>query len=449
MDLKTTTPTPQQAKLEKRWLGPLVTIALYFWSLIIYATYFLTMGLSPIFAIAKNQLTNRFNFKKYVDELSKKRLKADGCTLFFCSSAGEYEQAKPIIDRLKQTPSHLVVIFFFSASGYSYAYKRQEESPFFMCPPDVIWIWQKIFDQLSPGLTLIVRHELWPSFLASAWQHGQVVLINASAPIHKQPSLMSTMSKRLLMSFLDKIFVVAEKDRDYFTSYLQVPGNKVIIAGDTKYDRAKERQASMRQRPLKWKEDFERLGQGSRWLIVGSAWPADYELTLQAFSQCLKRSVGFHWNMIVALHQPTEESLATLIESCEAKQFPWIRLSQIQNAKKFEDPVIVIVDNMGILAELYGQADLAFVGGAMHYQVHNVLEPCIYGLKIAFGPKYKNSHEAISLVTSGHAKVVEELEDLVRWWISNSKIASPPNAVIMNHLESFYGASEKIIGQLK
>ena len=62
---------------------------------------------------------------------------------------------------------------------------------------------------------------------------------------------------------------------------------------------------------------------------------------------------------------------------------------------------VVLIDRIGILAELYHQANLAFVGGSFRGSIHNVMEPAVAGLPVLFGPSYHNSQEAELLVQSG------------------------------------------------
>src|SRR2546422_1903971 len=53
-----------------------------------------------------------------------------------------------------------------------------------------------------------------------------------------------------------------------------------------------------------------------------------------------------------------------------------VRLSQLEHAAP--SPVIV-VDRVGILADLYALADVAFVGGGYHRAgLHSVLEPAVF-----------------------------------------------------------------------
>ena len=40
---------------------------------------------------------------------------------------------------------------------------------------------------------------------------------------------------------------------------------------------------------------------------------------------------------------------------------------------------VLIIDKMGLLAKLYGLADIAFVGGSFRGSVHNVMEPAALG----------------------------------------------------------------------
>ena len=78
-----------------------------------------------------------------------------------------------------------------------------------------------------------------------------------------------------------------------------------------------------------------------------------------------------------------------------------MRLSQLEHAKP--GPVIV-VDRVGILADLYALADAAFVGGGFHRAgLHSVLEPAVFGAPIAIGPHWQMSRDAGLLLASGAA----------------------------------------------
>jgi 3-deoxy-D-manno-octulosonic-acid transferase len=55
------------------------------------------------------------------------------------------------------------------------------------------------------------------------------------------------------------------------------------------------------------------------------------------------------------------------------------------------------VDQTGILAELYTQAQFAFVGGSFKKTVHSVMEPLAAGCVTFVGPKHQNNREALAI----------------------------------------------------
>jgi len=65
------------------------------------------------------------------------------------------------------------------------------------------------------------------------------------------------------------------------------------------------------------------------------------------------------------------------------------------------DSDIVLFDVLGVLAFAYAKAGIAYVGGAVHNRVHNVIEPAYFGLPVLTGPKIFNSAEALELRKRG------------------------------------------------
>jgi 3-deoxy-D-manno-octulosonic-acid transferase len=68
------------------------------------------------------------------------------------------------------------------------------------------------------------------------------------------------------------------------------------------------------------------------------------------------------------------------------------------------DTACVVVSRLGVLADLYLLADMAYVGGGFRRdKLHAVVEPAAYGLPVMVGPEYACSTDALSLVTAGGA----------------------------------------------
>ncbi|MHB8079983.1 MAG: hypothetical protein ACYDIE_12105, partial [Candidatus Krumholzibacteriia bacterium] len=66
----------------------------------------------------------------------------------------------------------------------------------------------------------------------------------------------------------------------------------------------------------------------------------------------------------------------------------------------------VLVDSVGVLAEIYRAGALAYVGGSFTTGVHNTLEPAVASLPVLFGPVIHNAVEAGILVAHGAGQVV-------------------------------------------
>ncbi|EMO28195.1 hypothetical protein LEP1GSC170_5583 [Leptospira interrogans serovar Bataviae str. HAI135] len=74
----------------------------------------------------------------------------------------------------------------------------------------------------------------------------------------------------------------------------------------------------------------------------------------------------------------------------------------------------IVFDVLGVLAFAYQAADFAYVGGALHNRIHNVLEPATFGLPLITGPKISNSPEAMILEKSGGLFIVSNAQDIFK-----------------------------------
>jgi len=80
----------------------------------------------------------------------------------------------------------------------------------------------------------------------------------------------------------------------------------------------------------------------------------------------------------------------------------------------------VVADVMGLLAELYTAASVAYVGGGFHGKgLHSVIEPAAAGVPVLFGPRWRGSRDARLLLDAGGAVAVRDSAELAgtlaRW----------------------------------
>ena len=75
---------------------------------------------------------------------------------------------------------------------------------------------------------------------------------------------------------------------------------------------------------------------------------------------------------------------------------------------------VVIFNTIGLLARLYKQTQIAYIGGSFGKGIHNVMEPAIFGQPVIFGPNHLNSHEAGELLKIGAAFRITNQQEFYR-----------------------------------
>jgi 3-deoxy-D-manno-octulosonic-acid transferase len=188
---------------------------------------------------------------------------------------------------------------------------------------------------------------------------------------------------------------------------LGVRAEALSVTGDTRYDSVSERA----ERLDRAREPFARLaaaaragnGEGGRavfTIVAGSTWPGDEAVVLAAFADLLAQEPAAR--LLLAPHEPNPDHLAGIAHLGRRLKLPRpVRLSQLEHAGPAP---IIVVDRVGVLADLYALGDVAFVGGGYHRAgLHSVLEPAVYGVPLTVGPYWTMSRDAGLLLEGGGA----------------------------------------------
>lgn len=358
--------------------------------------------------------------------------------LFFCSSAGEFEQAKPIMERLESLHSAQCIVVFQSISGLHFADRRGEIVSRFLAPFDFKKNWQAVFDHIKPAATIVIRYEAWPAFLRIASQRSRLVLVCASLSQH---ALTRWYFRRMAKYFA---FVHCSDNRAFAFFSKVINHNQVELSGDTKFDRVIDRAARAKAANVV----IRFSGSVSRkLLLMGSAWSADVEMMLGAFSQNTK--LKDHWTTIVVPHDLSSANIQLISEQIRQRGLTprLCRDNEDSITVNSADEVIILV-RLGILFEQYKAANAVMVGGGCHHKVHNVLEPAAFDLPICFGSSYTSQNEAIELVEKKLARVINTSTDL-GIWLESLTTERHAELNLRNWLKSKQGASERIVSRLK
>ncbi len=148
---------------------------------------------------------------------------------------------------------------------------------------------------------------------------------------------------------------------------------------------------------------------------------------------------------VFAPHEPDVAHVQSLRLTLEAAGFEATTMSDAEQGAVARDALIV--DRVGVLADLYAIADVAYVGGGFHDQgLHSVVEPAALGVPVLFGPRLGNAREADSLATEGGGVRVDGAAALTRTLRALQEDAAGREArgrAAMRFVESRLGAAER------
>ena len=316
-------------------------------------------------------------------------------------SVGEGLQAKPVLESLRAAhPDWQLAYTFFSPSAERLARTLPADVIDYL-PIDRPREVQAALEALRPAALVFSKLDVWPELtLAAARQGVRLGLISATvAPHSSRLRWPARQWGEKAYRALDRIGTISEEDARRL-QLLGARGEAIEVTGDTRYDSVAERA----ERLDRAREPFARLaataGTETFTIVAGSTWPSDEAVLLPAFADLLVQVPQAR--LVLAPHEPNPDHLAGIAQRMQELKLPRpVRLSQLEHAPAA--PVIV-VDRVGVLADLYALGDVAFVGGGYHRAgLHSVLEPAVFGVPVVFGPRWENSRDAGLLVARGGA----------------------------------------------
>ncbi len=128
-----------------------------------------------------------------------------------------------------------------------------------------------------------------------------------------------------------------------------------------------------------------------------------------------------------------------------------IRYSQIE-VKEIEHYKIVLIDNIGMLANCYQYGDIAFVGGGFTNDLHNILEACAMQNSLLYGSKVSKYPEGEALFNDGGSFLLNNAEDFSKSMnalLNDSNLLKSMQNKSKLFVSKHIGASEKVFEKVK
>ena len=317
-------------------------------------------------------------------------------TWIHVASVGEFEQVRPIIERLREEqPLRKILLTFFSPSGYEARKDYPMVDKVLYLPFATVRNAKKWVKTLPLEMVIFVKYEFWPSYLKQLKKHNiPTYLISAIFRPNQLFFRPWGIGYRRLLSCFTHIFV---QDLDSQQLLAKYNIQSVTIAGDTRFDRVIEIKNQQKQLPV-----LEGFTTGAdKVLIAGSTWPKD--------EQFLARYLAEHEDikLVLAPHEINPSHLHQIFQLLEGRYIRYTEATPL-NIDKCR---VLVVDTIGTLSTIYRYGHVAYIGGGFGVSIHNTLEAAVYGIPVIFGPKWQKFREAKGLLQAQAALSVSNYKE--------------------------------------
>ena len=358
----------------------------------------------------------------------------DAYVWFHAASLGEFEQGRPLMERLRREhPEKKILLTFFSPSGYEV--RKNYDGADLVCylPFDTPLNARRFVKLARPEAAFFIKYEFWRNYIETLYKRG-IPCYSVSSIFRENQIFFRPYGRGYArcLSRMTHLFVQNETSRRLLES---IGVTNVDVVGDTRFDRVLDIRNAAKPLPL-----AERFAGCWKVLVAGSSWPQDEEIIIPYFNR--------HPNLklVLAPHVVSEEHLQA-IERQLAR--PALRYSKA-TPKAVAEADCLIIDCYGLLSSIYRYASMAYVGGGFGVGIHNVPEAAVYGVPVIIGPNNKKFREAQALLRCGGCKEIAcaaDFEQIMDAWLSDKEALATAGKAAGSYIADNAGAADRIFSK--
>lgn len=363
---------------------------------------------------------------------------------FHAASLGEFEQGRPIIERIRQRyPQYKILLTFFSPSGYEVRKDYEGADIITYLPIDTIINATRFLRLVRPVMAFFIKYEFWYNYL-NILKHRHIPTYSVSSIFRNDQIFFKWYGAgytRVLNCFTH-FFVQNDESRALLAS---LGIYRVDVVGDTRFDRVLEIKDKAKELPL-----IEAFVKGVQTqstnnkqtdtpvFVAGSSWPPDEEVFLPYFNQ------NRNWKLIIAPHVISEDHLTQIEQMLSGRHVVRYTRTNEQEAAQAE---VIIIDCFGLLSSIYNYGDVAYVGGGFGVGIHNTIEAAVWSIPVFFGPNNKKFQEAQGLKACGAAIEIKDKADFATRMaqLEQRDNIKERGKVAGKYVESLAGATSKVM----
>lgn len=354
---------------------------------------------------------------------------------FHAASLGEFEQGRPLIERVRTAyPLYKILLTFFSPSGYEVRKNYEGADVICYLPFDTALNAQKFIRLACPYMAFFIKYEFWQNYLTVLHNKG-IPAFSVSSIFRPNQIFFKKWSKPYahVLKCFTHLFVQNELSEQLLVGH----GYKnVSVVGDTRFDRVIQIRENAKALPLA--EAFAlSMSEGNKIMVAGSSWQPDEDILINYFNRHPEQ------RLILAPHVVSEQHLQEIEQKLER---PFVRYTKATE-EEVREAHCLIMDCYGVLSSVYRYGQMAYVGGGFGVGIHNVPEAAVYGVPVIFGPNNKKFREAQVLLKLGSCFEINSQEDydsLMKRFDEDPDFMKQSGLKAAHFIEENAGAVEKI-----
>jgi 3-deoxy-D-manno-octulosonic-acid transferase len=330
------------------------------------------------------------------------------------ASAGELEQAIPVMRLLNEKHRVCFFLTYFSPSAIPFLKNCQGLIGATSLPWENNKLYRTAIRVLNIRRLILVRYDFWP-VLVSECTVSKIPVCILAATLRKARSHLPNFLQEIVRAFWfglsDLVFLVNDDEKQSLIERGITP-EKLVVSGDAKWIRAKERADKVNENsfstPIQLIRDAvkDRSDKAVRRVVVfGSPHKEEFEV----FKKMISAKTDPNLIYIIAPQEVDRSTVIGIEREIHRDDIVILRISESANTgwvdgvRQGQKIPVILLDSFGFLAESYGLADVAIIGGGFDGQLHNVLEPAAFPVLTLFGNRARRAPEAQILLTNNAA----------------------------------------------
>ena len=385
---------------------------------------------------AKKWVDGRKNWKADV----KAEIKKNNQWLWFhCASLGEFEQARPLIEKIKgEYPAKKILLTFFSPSGYEIRKNYSLADKVMYLPADFTGNARYFFDAYKPEAGFFIRYDIWVNFILEAGKRKIPLFLISAKLSPKSAFTHSFLSPLFRQAFNTFAWIFCQDENSLNELKVFTGKTNLSVSGDTRADRVVMIADAAEDVP-----GIKEFVADRFCVIAGSAWEAEEKMILALTKELQEKEIAW----IIAPHEIHPDNISNLIANDAENQVAFSALSSSPKNKN-----ILWIDNVGMLNKIYKYGSVAFIGGGFGKGIHNILEPAAFGLPVAFGPNHIKFKEAGEMILTGGGMEIRTSNDLRKFilqYFENKELLKIYSMKAGEYVQKNSGATENVMQGLR